>query len=227
MTEKQALLDDFKDAISIQIESINSFNPAQPAALHLFPCDLLPLPHKSLAIPQAPSRLSVNGSDFYCAKKIEHCWGSAQNSPLHIWNRSITALFPSSEPRLPWDYLLLCSWFLSSPASLAFPFCPAQFYSLSSPSLRLKICAQFLPHLNKPPCNPSPPTSLLLSIFLPHHQISGKKSSSSSLLPLPCHSHTDPLKFGSQHIPFYWWCDEDSDTQTKVRKTLGFRQGLR
>ena len=73
MTEKQALPDDFKDAISIQIESVNSFNPAQPAALHLFPCDLLPLPHKSLAIPQAPSRLSVNGSDFYCAKKIEHC----------------------------------------------------------------------------------------------------------------------------------------------------------
>ena len=72
MTEKQALLDDFKDDISIQIESVNSFYPAQPAALHLFPCDLFPLPHKSLAIPQAPSHLSVNSSDFYCAKKIEH-----------------------------------------------------------------------------------------------------------------------------------------------------------
>ena len=73
MTEKQALLDNFKDALRIQIERVNSFNPAQPAALRLFLCDLLPLPHKSLAIPQAPSDLSVNSSDFYCAKKIEHC----------------------------------------------------------------------------------------------------------------------------------------------------------
>ena len=72
------------------------------------------------------------------------------------------------------------------------------------------------------PCPPPP----CCSVFLPHHQISRKKSSSSSLLPLRCHSHIDPLKFGSHHIPFYWWCDEDSNTQTKVRKTLGFRQGL-
>lgn len=105
-------------------------NPARPAALHF--CSLVTF----FPFPQICGNSSGSWPPLSAQPWLLLCKEAKSillvKCPLLVWNGSVTAPFPTSEPHPLREYLLLlCSWFLSSLASLAFLFCPAHFYSPS------------------------------------------------------------------------------------------------
>ena len=105
-------------------------NPARPDALHF--CSLVTF----FPFPQIFGNSSGSWPPLSAQPWLLLCKEDKSillvKRPLLTWNGSGAAPFPPPEPHDLREYLLLlCSWFLSSLASLAFPFCPAHFYSPS------------------------------------------------------------------------------------------------